>query len=148
MLKEFKQFALRGNALDLAVGIVMGAAFTKIVTSLVNDILMPVIGLGLGRVSFAELFLDLSGQPHSTLADAAAAGAATINYGLFLTAIVDFLLVALAIFLLVKAVNRLAPPPPAATRPCPFCLSSIPMAARRCGHCTSEVPPAGDAVAA
>jgi large conductance mechanosensitive channel len=142
MLREFRQFALRGNALDLAVGIVLGAAFTKIVTSLVNDVLMPVIGLLLGRLNFSELFLDLSGGSHATLAQAVEAGAPTINYGIFLTAIVDFVLVALAIFLLIKAANRVAPPPPPpppSTHPCPACLSPIPLAATRCAYCTSQV---------
>ena len=139
MLREFKQFALRGNALDLAVGIILGAAFTKIVTSLVNDILMPAISLLLGRVSFSELFLDLSGVSHATLAQAQEAGAATVNYGIFVSAVVDFVIIALAVFLLVKFANRLAPPPPASSRPCPFCLTPIPVAASRCGHCTSPL---------
>jgi large conductance mechanosensitive channel len=139
MLREFRQFALRGNALDLAVGIILGAAFTKIVTSLVNDILMPAIGLLLGRVSFSELFLDLSGGSHATLAQAQEAGAATINYGIFVSAVVDFVLIAWAVFLLVKFANRLAPPAPPSSRPCPFCLTPIPAAASRCGHCTSQL---------
>jgi large conductance mechanosensitive channel len=145
MLREFKQFALRGNALDLAVGIILGAAFTKIVTSLVNDVLMPAIGLLLGRVSFSELFVDLSGASHATLAQAQEAGAATVNYGIFLSAVVDFVIIALAVFLLVKFANRLAPPvpPPAvSSRPCPYCLTPIPAAASRCGHCTSQLEPA------
>jgi large conductance mechanosensitive channel len=139
MLNEFKKFALRGNALDLAVGIILGAAFTKIVTSLVNDVIMPAVGMLLGRVSFSELFLDLSGASHGTFAQAQEAGAATLNYGIFLSAIVDFVIVALAVFLLVKLTNRLAPPPPPSSRPCPYCLTPIPIAATRCPHCTSQV---------
>ena len=142
MLKEFRQFALRGNALDLAVGIILGAGFTRIVNSFVSDVLMPPIGLLLGRQSFTELFLDLSGESHATLAQAVEAGAATVNYGLFLSAVVDFVIVALAVFFLVKSANRLVPrpePEAAPTRPCPFCLSPIPVAASRCAHCTSDL---------
>jgi large conductance mechanosensitive channel len=148
MLKEFKTFALRGNALDLAVGIILGAGFTRIVTSFVNDILMPPIGLLLGRQNFTELFIDLSGEAHATSSAAAEAGAATVNYGLFLSAVIDFLLVALAVFLLVRLANRLMPRPPTeapAIRPCPYCLSSIPAAATRCAYCTSEVKGVGEA---
>jgi large conductance mechanosensitive channel len=130
---------LRGNALDLAVGIILGASFTKIVNSLVNDVIMPLIGLLLGRASFTELFLDLSGESHTTLAQAAQAGAATVNYGIFLSAIVDFMIVALAVFLLVRVANRFAPAPPSSTFHCPYCLSSIPMGASRCAQCTSEL---------
>ncbi|HLE22745.1 MAG TPA: large conductance mechanosensitive channel protein MscL [Anaerolineales bacterium] len=142
MLKEFRQFALRGNALDLAVGIILGAGFTRIVNSFVSDVLMPPIGLLLGRQSIPELFLDLSGESHATLAQAVEAGAATVNYGLFLSAVVDFVIVALAVFFLVKSANRLVPrpePEAAPTRPCPFCLSPIPVAASRCAHCTSDL---------
>ena len=146
MLKEFKTFAMRGNVLDLAVGVVIGAAFGKIVTSFVSDILMPPIGLILGRVDFSSLFVNLSGQPYPTIAAAKAAGAPTLNYGLFLNAVVDFLVVAFAIFLLVRQVNRwTAAPEPAkapTTRDCPQCATSIPLKARRCPHCTSEVPAA------
>jgi large conductance mechanosensitive channel len=143
MLKEFKTFALRGNVLDLAVGVVIGAAFGKIVTSFVSDILMPPIGLILGRVDFASLFVNLSGQPYPTIAAAKAAGAPTLNYGLFLNAVVDFLIVTFAVFLLVRQVNRWTEPAKApTTRDCPQCATSIPLKARRCPHCTSEVPAA------
>lgn len=145
MLKEFKEFAVRGNVLDMAVGIIIGAAFGKIVTSLVNDILMPPIGLLLGKVDFASMFINLSKQPYETLADAQEAGAATINYGLFLNTVIDFIFVAFAVFLLVRQVNRIkrsreepAPPEPT-TKECPYCLSTIPIKATRCPHCTSEL---------
>jgi len=141
MLKEFKEFAMRGNVLDMAIGIIIGAAFGRIVTSLVNDIIMPPIGLLLGRVNFSSLFLNLSGTPYTTLADAQAAGAATINYGLFLNAILDFIIVAFVIFLLVRQINRLTRKPEAAptTKDCPYCLSAIPIKATRCPHCTSQL---------
>lgn len=142
MLKEFKEFALRGNMLDMAVGIILGAAFGKIVSSFVTDILTPPLGLLLGRANFSNLFLNLSAQPYATLEEARAAGAATLNYGIFLNTVADFLLVSLAIFLLVRQVNRLqrqpAPVPPSA-RECPFCVSSVPLRATRCPHCTSEL---------
>jgi large conductance mechanosensitive channel len=145
MLKEFKAFVMRGNVLDLAVGLVIGAAFGKIVTSFVSDVLMPPIGLALGRIDFSNLFINLSGQAYPTVAAAKAAGAPTLNYGLFLSAVVDFLIVAFAVFLVVRQVNRLTrKPEPAAvptTRECPFCASSISLKARRCPHCTSEVLP-------
>jgi len=142
MLKEFKEFAMRGNVLDMAVGVVIGAAFGKIVASFVSDILMPPVGLLLGKVDFSNLFIDLSGGSHATLAAAKAAGAATLNYGLFLNSIIDFLIVALAIFLLIRQVNQFmreheAPAP--TTKDCPYCLSSIPLKATRCAHCTSEL---------
>lgn len=145
MLKEFKTFVMRGNVLDLAVGIVIGGAFGTVVTSFVNDVLMPPIGLLLGRVDFANLFLNLSGQAHPTVAAAKAAGAPTLNYGLFLNAVISFLIVAFAVFLIVKQVNRVAaqpapPPPPApATKDCPFCVSAIPPRAVRCPQCTSDL---------
>ncbi len=142
MWKEFKEFVMRGNVMDMAVGLILGAGFGKIVTSLVGDILMPPIGLILGHVDFTNLFLTLSGQHYDTLAAAKAAGAASINYGLFLTAVIDFLLVAFVIFLLVKQVNKLkrpAPVPVASTRECPYCVSAIPVKATRCAFCTSEV---------
>ena len=145
MLKEFKAFVMRGNVLDLAVGLVIGVAFGKIVTSFVSDVLMPPIGLALGRIDFSNLFINLSGQAYPTVAAAKAAGAPTLNYGLFLSAVVDFLIVAFAVFLVVRQVNRLTrkPEPAAAptTRECPFCASSISLKARRCPHCTSEVSP-------
>jgi large conductance mechanosensitive channel len=145
MLKEFKAFAMRGNVLDLAVALVIGAAFGKIVTSFVEDILMPPIGLLLGKVDMRSLFIDLSGAHHATLAEAKAAGAATINYGIFLNAIVDFIFVAFAVFLLVKQVNKLKGPPPVEppkTKSCPYCLSAIPVGATKCAQCTSTLPAA------
>jgi len=142
MLKDFKEFAVKGNVVDLAVGVVIGAAFGKIVTSFVSDLLMPPIGRILGKVDFSNLFIDLSGQYHSTLAEAKAAGAATINYGLFINAVIDFLIVAFAVFLLVRQVNKLRAQPAAAavtTKECPYCVSLIPLKATRCPNCTSEV---------
>jgi len=142
MFKEFREFAMRGNVLDMAVGIIIGAAFGKIITSLVNDILMPPIGLVLGKVDFSNLFVDLSGQSHATLALAKAAGAATINYGLFLNTVLDFVIVAFAIFLLIRQVNRLqrpAPAPAPATKDCPYCVSKVALKATRCPQCTSEL---------
>lgn len=142
MLKEFKQFAMKGNVLDLAVGFILGAAFGKIVTSLVSDIVMPPIGLILGKVDFSNLFLNLSGKSYASLAEAKAAGAATLNYGIFLNNIVDFLIVAFAVFLLVRVVNRWNKPAPAAapsTKECPYCASTIPLKATRCPNCTSEI---------
>ncbi|HEV8701387.1 MAG TPA: large conductance mechanosensitive channel protein MscL [Candidatus Polarisedimenticolia bacterium] len=144
MLQEFKKFALQGNVLDMAVGIIVGASFGKIITSIVNDVLMPPIGLLVGRVDFSSLFVNLSGNPYASLAEAKAAGAPTINYGLFLNNIFDFIIVAFVIFLLVKQVNRLksqkpAPAAAATTRDCPRCLSSIPFKATRCAFCTSDL---------
>ncbi len=144
MLKEFKEFAMRGNVVDLAIGIVIGGAFGKIVSSFVSDILMPPVGLLFGKVDFSNLFIGLSSKTYATLQEAKAAGAATINYGLFFNTILDFLIVAFAVFLLIKQINRLKrqeQPAPAAptTRECPFCLSSIPLKATRCPQCTSEV---------
>lgn len=139
MFKEFTKFAMRGNVLDLAVGIIIGAAFGKIVTSFVNDILMPVIGLLLGKVDFSNLFINLSGTDYPTIAAAKAAGAATLNYGLFINTIVDFTIVAFAIFLLVTQVNKLCPKSPEAptTKECPHCFSSVNIRATRCPYCTS-----------
>ncbi len=147
MIKEFKEFAMRGNVLDMAVGIIIGAAFGQIVNSFVQDVLMPPIGRLLGHVDFSNLFVSLSGTHYDTLAAAKAAGAATLNYGLFLNTIINFLIVAFAVFLLVRQVNRLAPKPapaPAApaTRDCPHCLSAVPVKATKCAHCTSELRPA------
>lgn len=142
MLKEFKEFVMRGNVLDLAIGIIIGVAFGKIVTSFVNDILMPPIGLLLGRVNFNNLFLSLNGQSYASVEAAKAAGAPTINYGLFTQTIIDFLIIAFVIFLIVKQVNRLrqkAEPTPT-THECPFCTSIISKNAKRCPFCTSEVP--------
>ena len=147
MLKEFKEFAMRGNVLDMAVGIIVGAAFGQIVTSFVQDVLMPPIGRLIGHVDFSNLFLNLSETHYPTIAAAKAAGAATLNYGLFLNTVINFLIVAFAVFLLVRQVNRLAPKPaPAAPAPamrdCPYCLSSVPAKATKCSHCTSELRPA------
>ncbi len=143
MLQDFKRFISRGNVLDLAVGVIIGAAFGKIVTSLVNDIIMPPIGLILGRVDFKDLFIDLSGQNHHSLALAKAASAPLILYGSFLNAVLEFLIVAFVVFILIRQVSRFLPPAVEVpvTRPCPQCLSEIPLAATRCGHCTSEVSP-------
>lgn len=141
-MKEFKTFIMRGNVLDLAVGIVIGAAFGAVVTSFVNDVLMPPIGLLFGKVNFADLFINLSSSPVASVAEAKAKGIPTLNYGLFLNTLINFTIVAFAIFLIVKQVNRLrgpAAPPPASTRECPFCLSQIPLKATRCPHCTSTV---------
>jgi large conductance mechanosensitive channel len=144
MLSEFKKFVMRGNVLDLAIGVIIGAAFGKIVTSLVNDVLMPVVGLGLGKVDFSNFFISLNGQHYDNLADAKKAAAPTLNYGLFINTMIEFLIVAFVIFLIVKQVNRLFPaPPPApapATKPCPECTSEIPAAARRCPQCTAALP--------
>jgi large conductance mechanosensitive channel len=142
MFKEFKAFAMRGNVLDMAVGIIIGAAFGRIITSFVSDIIMPPIGLLLGKVDFSTLFFNISGASYATLAQAKAAGAATINYGVFLNTVLDFLIVALVIFLLVRQVNRWGKPEPAAaptTKECPYCVSAIPLKATRCPNCTSEV---------
>jgi large conductance mechanosensitive channel len=142
MLREFKEFAMRGNVLDLAIGIVIGAAFGKVVSSFVADILMPPIGLLVGRVDFSNLFLTLSGPSEPTLAGAKAAGAVTWNVGVFLQTVIDFLIIAFAIFVVVKQVNRLMPKPapaPPTGKDCPFCLSSINLKATRCPHCTSEL---------
>lgn len=144
MLKEFKAFAMRGNVLDMAIGIIIGVAFGKIVTSFVNDVVMPPIGLLLGKVDFSNLFIDLSGKSYATLAEAKAAGAATIKYGSFLNTVVDFIIVAFVIFLLVRQINRMkrqeeAAPASPTTKECPYCLSSIAIKATRCSHCTSEL---------
>ncbi|HEV8308166.1 MAG TPA: large-conductance mechanosensitive channel protein MscL [Methylomirabilota bacterium] len=142
MLKEFREFALRGNVVDLAVAVILGAAFGRIVSSFVNDIVMPPIGLMVGGVDFATLFINLGSQPYATLKDAKAAGAPTINYGLFFQTIVDFLIIAFVIFLAVRQINRLKRPaavPASPTRECPHCLTAIPLKATRCAHCTSDL---------
>ena len=142
MLKEFKEFAMRGNVVDMAVGIIIGGAFGKIVSSLVSDIIMPPIGVLLGNVDFANLFVNLSGQTYASLADAKKAGAATINYGLFVNTVIDFVIVAFAIFLLIQQLNRFLPKPapaPVTTKECPFCASTIALKATRCPNCTSEL---------
>lgn len=141
MLKEFKEFAMRGNVLDLAVGVIIGAAFGKIVSSLVDDVLMPPLGRLLGPVNFSDLFLNLSGTHYESLKAAKDAGAATLNYGNFINTIINFVIVAFSIFLLVRTVNRWMPKPPApvTTKDCPQCAMAIPIAAKKCGHCTSAV---------
>ena len=143
MLKEFREFIARGNVIDMAVGIIVGAAFGKIVASLVDDIVMPPVGLLLGGIDFSNLFLSLTGQTYPSLKAAKDVGAPTVNYGLFLNNVINFLIISFVIFMIVRAVNRLkrqeAPPPPPSGRDCPYCLSSIPIKATRCAHCTSEV---------
>jgi len=142
MLKEFREFAVKGNVIDLAVGIIMGVAFGAIVSSLVNDIIMPPIGLLLGKINFADLFINLSGTAYPSLKTAKDAGAATINYGVFLNAVINFIIVAFVVFLLVKQVNRMKKEPAPAepnTKECQYCLSTIPLKATRCPHCTSQL---------
>ena len=144
MLKEFKEFAMRGNVLDMAIGIVIGGAFGKIVSSFVKDLLMPPIGLLLGGVDFSNLFINLSGGEFESLEKAQEAGAATINYGIFVNTTLDFIIVAFAIFLLVKQVNRFKKQPDPApreptTKSCPFCVSEIAIKATRCPQCTAEL---------
>ena len=145
MLEDFKEFIARGNVVDMAVGIIVGAAFGGIVTSLVNDVIMPPVGVALGGADFSNLFVSLDWQKYPSLAAAKAAGAPTIAYGVFVNTVINFLIIAFAIFMLVRAVNRLKRPAPAAvptTKDCPYCFSAIPLRATRCGHCTSELRPA------
>ncbi len=142
MLKEFKEFAMKGNVVDMAIGVIIGGAFGKIVSSLVSDVLMPPIGKLLGGVDFTGLFLNLSGVPQPSLIAAKAAGVPTLNYGVFLQSVFDFIIVAFVIFLLVKQMNRMKKPEPLAaptTKDCPQCLSTIPIKASKCAHCTSNV---------
>jgi large conductance mechanosensitive channel len=141
MVSDFKEFAMRGNVVDLAVGFVMGAAFGKITTSLVNDVIMPPIGSVLGRVDFSSLYVNLSEKTFPSLAAARTAGAPIVAYGSFINTIIDFLIVAFAMFILVRQMNRLVSPAPAAPtdKDCPYCLSKIPLAATKCAHCTSEL---------
>jgi len=142
MLEQFRQFIRRGNVVDLAVAVVIGAAFGKIVTSFVDDILMPPIGVALGNVDFSNLFINLSGKEYSSVAVAKAAGAATLNYGIFINNILNFIIIAFAVFLLVRQINRMqtpAPAPAAATKDCPYCLTPVPVKAVKCAHCTSEI---------
>ena len=146
MFKEFRDFALKGNVVDLAVGIIIGAAFGKITTSLVNDVIMPPIGALLGRVDFSSLFINLSGMEYASLDAAKKAGAPVIAYGLFINTVIDFTIVAFAVFLLVKQINRLktvvgrndAPPTPT-EKTCPYCLSTIPLKATKCRSCTADL---------
>lgn len=140
MWKEFKEFAIKGNMLDLAVGIVIGGAFGKIISSLVNDIIMPLVGFLLGNIDFSNLFITLGNVKYKTLEEAHAAGAATLNYGLFINNIIDFLIVAFSIFIVVKQINRFKKAeqvPPVTTKKCQYCFSEIPIEAKRCPHCTS-----------
>lgn len=148
MLKEFKEFAVKGNVVDMAVGIIIGGAFGTIVKSLVSDVIMPPIGMMLGNVDFSQLFLVLktggAPGPYATLADAQAAGAVTINYGLFFNAVISFVIVAFAVFMLIRSINKLkraeeAPPTEPTQKDCPHCFTSIPIKATRCPHCTSEI---------
>ena len=142
MLKEFREFAVKGNVLDMAIGIIIGTAFGAIVKSLVQDILMPPIGLLLGKIDFANLFISLSGQQFASLKAAQDAGAATINYGVFFNTVINFIIVAFVMFLLVREINRMKRPEPAAaptTKECTFCLSTIPLKATRCPNCTSQL---------
>ena len=142
MLKEFKEFAMKGPVIDLAVGVIIGAAFGKIVSSLVDDIIMPPIGRALGNVDFANLFVNLSGKDYPSVAAAKAAGAATINYGIFFNTILNFLIIAFVLFLIIRQINALKTPAPAAaptTKDCPHCLSAVPLKATKCAHCTSDL---------
>ena len=142
MWQEFKKFISRGNVIDLAIGIIIGGAFGKIVTSFVNDIIMPPIGLVLGKIDFSNLFIDLTGTGYKTLAQAKEAGAPTLNYGIFLSTVIDFLIVAFIIFLIVCQLNKMKKPAPApapATKTCPYCATEIPLQATRCPHCTSQL---------
>lgn len=139
MFSEFKKFIARGSVLDLAIGVIIGAAFGKIVTSMVNDILMPVVSLATGKVDFSNLFFPLNGQHYDTLADAKKAAAPTLNYGVFVNTVIEFLIIAFVIFIIVKQVNRLMKPaeaPPVTTKSCPECCTAIPLAAKRCPACT------------
>ena len=143
MFSEFKKFVMRGNVMDLAIGVIIGAAFGKIVASLVSDILMPVVGLALGKLDFSNLFVSLNGNTYATLEEAKKAAAPTLNYGLFLNVVIEFLIVAFVIFIIVKQVNRFQKPAAAAAAPatkdCPQCCMAIPLAAKRCPACTSTL---------
>ncbi|HZN54633.1 MAG TPA: large conductance mechanosensitive channel protein MscL [Candidatus Polarisedimenticolaceae bacterium] len=141
MLKEFKEFAMKGNVLDMAIGVIIGAGFGKIVSSLVGDILMPPIGKLMGNLDFSSLFVALDGKSYASLEAAKSAGAPTINYGVFINTVIDFVIIAFVIFLLVRQINRLKKEAPAAptTKECPYCFSQIPLKATRCPACTSEV---------
>jgi large conductance mechanosensitive channel len=144
MLKEFREFAIKGSVIDLAIGVIIGAAFSKIVTSLVNDIIMPPIGLLLGKVDFSKLYWNISGKSYASLADAQAAGAPTINYGVFLNSVIQFLIIAFVIFLMVRQINKMKRPEPVVvpdTRECPHCFTPISKKADRCPNCTSQIEP-------
>jgi large conductance mechanosensitive channel len=147
MFKEFKEFAMRGNVVDMAVGIIIGAAFGTIIKSLVDDVLMPPIGLALGNVDFSNIFITLkdgakAAGPYASVAAAKAAGAVTVNLGVFINTVISFLIVAFSVFLVIKGMNKMqreAPPPPPDSKECPFCFTTIPIQASRCPHCTSEL---------
>ncbi|ERM20457.1 large conductance mechanosensitive channel protein MscL [Brevibacillus laterosporus] len=146
MWKEFREFAMKGNVVDLAIGVVIGGAFGKIVTSLVNDLIMPLVGLLLGRIDFSNLFINLSGTHYNTIAEAKKAGGATLNYGLFLNSVLDFLIVAFSIFIVIRQLNKLRKKKEeikqeeaVTTKECPYCISSIPLQAKRCPACTSQL---------
>lgn len=142
MLKEFKEFAIKGNVMDMAIGVIIGAAFSKVVSSLVSDVFMPPIGQLLGKLDFSNLFINLTATPYASLADAKKAGAATINYGLFINTVIDFTIVSFVIFLVIKQINRFKKQPVAAapnSKECPYCLSSIALKASRCAHCTATL---------
>ncbi len=143
MWKEFREFAVKGNVVDMAVGVIIGTAFSKIVSSLLADVLMPPVGLLLGRVDFSNLFISLNGASYPSLVAAKAVGASTLNYGLFLNTLIDFLIVALVIFLVIRQINRMRPSSPMSasptTRSCPLCCSAIPLQAIRCAHCTADL---------
>ena len=142
MFKEFRTFIMRGNVMDLAIAVIIGTAFGAIINSLVKDIIMPPIGLALGKVDFASLFVSLDGNTYESLAKAQELGAPTLNYGLFINTIINFLIVGFVIFLIVKAINKMQKPAPVAvtTKECVFCATEIPLVAKRCPHCTSELP--------
>lgn len=143
MFKEFKAFIMKGNVLDLAVGIIIGAAFNKIVSSFVTDVLTPVITIGAGKIDFSNLFIALNGQSYATLEEAKKAGAATINYGIFANGVIDFIIVGFAVFMIVKAANKMKAadtPLPPSTKECPECLSAIPVKAKKCSQCASAQP--------
>ena len=139
MWKEFKDFVLKGNVIDLAVAFILAVAFAAVVTSLVKDIIMPPVGLALGGIDFSNLYINLSGQSYASLADAQKAGAATINYGLFINTVITFLIVAFVLFLIVRAYNRVRPAPAVETKACPYCQTDIPVTAARCPNCTSQL---------
>jgi large conductance mechanosensitive channel len=143
MGSDFKAFVMRGNVVDLAVGVIIGAAFGKIVSSLVDDVLMPPIGKALGHVDFSGLFVNLTDTPYATLAEAKAHNAATLNYGIFINTVINFLIVAFCVFVIIQIIhkwtNKTAPPAPATTKDCPQCAMSIPIAAKKCGHCTTQL---------
>lgn len=140
---DFKAFVMRGNVVDLAVGVIIGAAFGKIVSSMVDDVLMPPIGRALGHVDFSGLFVNLSDTPYPTLADAKAHNAATLNYGIFINTVINFVIVAFCVFIIIQIIhkwtNKPAPPAPPTTKDCPQCAMSIPIAAKKCGHCTTQL---------